>query len=234
MIRVSKVKNITCPYMILIPGLVFVIWGFELNAQVHSRTEFTPAAYPFREGDALQIRAYPDTSSFPNGVYPIGEDGYANLPFLGLTKVAGRASQDLISILQETYIEHLRTPNLQVEPLIRVACVGGFHLPGLYWVSPRAVLWEVVRKAGGPLRDDGIKRMRWQRDAVDIECDIGEMFQSKASLISLGVQSGDQFVVTPLERRRPFDIVTRDVLPVLGFIVSTVTAGATVYLIAND
>ena len=76
--------------------------------------------------------------------------------------------------------------------------------------------------------------MRWHREAENVSCNIGEMFQSNRSLHTLGVRSGDQFVVTPPERRRPIDIVTGDVLPVLSFVVSTITAAATVYLLVSE
>ncbi len=211
----------------------FLVPDYVLSAQSNSGID-KPTVHPFEPGDAVKIRAYPDTTDFPNGVYPIGDDGYANLPFVGLTKVTGRTAESLEEALQQVYMEHLRSPNLQFESMIRISTVGGFHSPGLYWVSPRASLWEVVNLAGGPLRDDGIEKMRWRREARDIPCDIGEMFQSGKSLLNMGVESGDQFVVTPLERRRPIDIITGDVLPVMSFIVSTITAAATVYLLVND
>ncbi len=217
----------------MIPA-VFLVFICAFSEQLNDDIDNRPLFHLFEPGGAVRIRAYPDTTDFPNGVYPIGEDGYVNLPFVGLKKVVGQSPEQLEEALELVYMEHLRSPNLQIEPMIRIATDGGFRSPGLYWVSPRATLWEVVSLAGGPLRDDGIEKMRRHREAKNVSCNIGEMFQSNRSLHSLGVRSGDQFVVTPLERRRPIDIVTGDVLPVLSFVVSTITAAATVYLLVSQ
>lgn len=184
----------------------------------------------FSAGDALQISIYPDTGSFLNGIYPIDENGVADLPVIGMLKVTDTPPLELERRLRSAYVTFLAQPNIQVRPLIRAAALGGFHRPGLYYLDARESLWSLIFRAGGTLREDGVRKLRWEHNNTIVSSNLAPYLESGQSLISMGFRSGDQIRVTQTPKRDTWDIFRSDVLPVLTFIVSSVTAVATTYV----
>ena len=174
----------------------------------------------FQCGDALQIIAYPDSNGFPRGTYIIDNDGYCDLPIVGFTKVTTLAPEQLEKLLLEKYTAYLPRLNLVVRPLYRVSLLGGFYKPGLYWVDPRESIWDAVQKAGGTQREDGISKMRWERDSKVVTKNIVSFYQSGASLFSIGFKSGDQLLVTPKPKLELGDVFRNDVVPVFSLLIS--------------
>ncbi len=189
--------------------------------------------YGFRPGDGLQIRVYPDSAAFMNGIFHVDDSGFCDLPVLGPINVRNRTPQEVETVLKEDYIDYLPHPNVQVRPLMRIALLGGFFEPGLYYVQPSASLWDAVQLAGGPEREDGFDKMRWRRGGSVMERDVVTMLQSGTSLYKLGIQSGDQLTVIAAPKRRFWDILTEDVLPVLSFSLSLVTSALTIGVIST-
>ena len=58
----------------------------------------------FTPGDALEVKVYPDTLSFPNGIYTIDGQGYAYLPILGYQKITDKTVNELESLLKKEYV----------------------------------------------------------------------------------------------------------------------------------
>lgn len=184
----------------------------------------------FIPGDALEITVYPDTASFPNGIYSIDDKGYAYLPILGYKKVSDKTVSRLETLLKEAYVNYLPQPNIQVRPLIRVSLLGGFTRPGLYWVDSRDNMWSIVQNAGGTMREDGLEKLKWRRNRVTISKDLIPHIESGESLQSIGFKSGDQIRVTYRPRQRFWDVFRSDVLPILSFTISAVASAASVYI----
>jgi protein involved in polysaccharide export with SLBB domain len=187
-------------------------------------------ASPFKPGDAVRITALPDTGLLSGGIFPIDDSGQITLPILGKTAITHMTQAQLASYLNGAYVKYLRVPSLQVEPLIRVSLLGGFVRPGLYYASPRSSVWAAVLLAGGPVREDGILKLRWERSRQVVSCDLVAPFESGRSLAELGFRSGDQLCVTAHTKEDFSDVFRGSVLPVLGLAVSVVSASATAIL----
>ena len=183
----------------------------------------------FQAGDALRISAYPDSGGFPNGIYTIDGDGYADLPLIGLTSVSNLTPRQVELFLAEKYVTYLPRLNIAVRPLFRISLLGGFTKPGLYWIDPRESLWNAVERAGGTLRDDGISKIRWERDTRIVSKNITSYYQSGQSLYAIGFKSGDRLLITAKPKQQAWETFITEVLPVLGILATTVTAAATAY-----
>ncbi|MBD3344371.1 MAG: hypothetical protein GF401_04835 [Chitinivibrionales bacterium] len=191
--------------------------------------------YPlFQPGDAIQVLVYPDTGLFINGTYVIDGNGCVDLPVIGLMDITGKAEIQVQKMLEDAYIDYLRYPNIQVRPLIRASVLGGFHTPGLYYVDPRASMWNLFHMGGGTLREDGIEKSRWERDGKVYKENVIPYYQSGESLRDIGFKSGDQISVTPRPVTRGWDIFVRDILPVLSFAITASTATITTILLYRE
>jgi|GEM_PF-1355148 protein involved in polysaccharide export with SLBB domain len=179
-------------------------------------------------GEAIRISAYPDTSAFVNGFYTIDGEGRIYLPIIGKMDVSGMSEKAFLDTLKAQYISYLRYPNLQVRHLVRVSLLGGFQRPGLYYIDPDNSIWDAVYQTGGTTREDGLKRMKWERDRQIVAEDIIPYYQSGQSLRVIGFQSGDQ-LWTPVDPKRSWwEVVVKDV--VLSQIFPIITASAAVYI----
>ncbi len=149
----------------------------------------------FTPGDAVSISTYPDTASFLNGVFPIDDRGYVELPILGKTRISQMNHDDLVNFLLDKYRDYLRFPNIQVKPMIRLSVLGGVQRPGFYYFDSDYSLWEVLHLVGGTLDEDGLKQMRWERDGNTLEKDLIPYLQSGVALKNIRFRSGDQIWV---------------------------------------
>jgi protein involved in polysaccharide export with SLBB domain len=195
---------------VLIPSVDTIIRGFA------------------KPGEAIRISAYPDTTSFVNGFYPVDGQGRVYLPIIGKMSISSMTENEFLDTLKKIYINYLRYPNLQIRHLIRVSLLGGFIRPGLYYIDPDFSLWDAVYISGGTTREDGLKRMRWERNRALVTEDIIPYYQSGQSLTSIGFKSGDQ-LWTPVEAKRKWwEIVVKDV--VLSYVFPLATTSASLYI----
>jgi protein involved in polysaccharide export with SLBB domain len=170
-------------------------------------------------GDVLRIKAYPDTGSFISGNYVILDSGFAVLPIIGLVQVTHLSTSELTYRLTNAYAKYLAYPTLQIEPLIHLSILGGFLRPGMYLVNPLHPLSNALSAAGGTVRDDGLKLLRWERNGAVLATNLTSQVESTQSLWAVGFKSGDQICITLRVRR--------DLLPVASFIVSSIISSAT-------
>jgi protein involved in polysaccharide export with SLBB domain len=187
------------------------------------------AQHPFLRGDAVRISVYPDTALFVNGTYRIDDDGFVALPIVGRMRIDSLTTGQFESFLDTAYMRYLRYPAVEARPLMRLALLGGFQKPGLYYVSPRASLWEAVAQAGGPIREDGLKKLRWEREGKLLRGGLLSALEAGTSLAAFGVRSGDQLWVTHIQKRDGWDILTSEVLPIVSISISAATAFGTLY-----
>ncbi len=173
-------------------------------------------------GDLVRIKAFPDTAMFISGDYPILENGYALLPILGLVQVTSLSITDLAANLTKSYAKFLAYPNIQVEPIIRLSFFGGFLKPGMHKVNPMNSFSDALSTADGPVRDDGLRLLRWERDGKVLSRDLTAEVEGNKSLMDLGFKSGDQVCVTILTQR--------DRLQVISLILSTALATGTLVI----
>jgi protein involved in polysaccharide export with SLBB domain len=192
------------------------------------------STFRFRAGDGLVVSVYPDSAPFLTGEYWIDDQGYVDIPCLGMVQVHGLSPLELEQRLRAACIQFLPYPNIIVRPVIRLALLGGFFRPGMYYVSPSAPLWEPLREAGGPRREDGLHKLRWERDGDVVSDDLIPYVESGRSLHNMGFKSGDQITVTNAEKMRGWEVFVRDVLPVLSFVVTAALAASTVYIASTQ
>lgn len=170
-------------------------------------------------GDVLRIKAFPDTGSFISGNYIILDNGFVMLPILDRIQVTHFSIPELTKHLTEAYSKILAYPIIQIEPLIRLSFIGGFLQPGMYLVNPLHPFSSALSAAGGTVRDDGLELLRWERDGKVLTRNLTSIVEGDKSLWALGFNSNDQICVTLRTRR--------DLLPVAGFIVSSILSSAT-------
>jgi len=194
-----------------------------------SNDEQSQAQFPIKKGDAFRISVFPDTVHFLNGTYHVDDNGKAFLPVAGPVKIDNLNEKNLTALLDTIYLPYLRYPTLRVEPLIRVSLLGGFRSPGLFYISPSASLWDALVLAGGPVREDGLKLIRWERDGAVIKKNLLPEIQTGMSLSTLGIRSGDQLWVTHEVRRDGWEIFQTDILPILEITVTAASAVATMF-----
>lgn len=188
--------------------------------------------YPFPyfiEGDAIKVTIYPDSALFLNGFYTIDKSGYVDLPILGLVPIKGKTRNEFIDFLKKEYSDYLRYPNINVNSYMRVSFFGGFYRPGLYWVENRNSLWDALQLAGGVNREDGLKKIRWERDGKIISYNVIKDFQTGNSLQSMGFKSGDQLCVTFKPKELFWGTFRQEVLPLFTFTLSSLVTAASLY-----
>jgi protein involved in polysaccharide export with SLBB domain len=183
----------------------------------------------FNPGEAIKISIYPDSMLFLNGFYHIDNNYNIDLPILGLVSLKDRSRTDFINLLKKEYSDYLRYPNINVTPYIRVSFFGGFYRPGLYWIEPRSTLWDAVQMAGGVAREDGLKKIRWERNGTIVSNNIITPFQTGTSLSNMGFRSGDQLCVTTKPKVVFWDVFRTDIMPVLSFTLSSAMTAMAAY-----
>ncbi len=221
-----KIKSLYCIRRII---LLLLIPGCSIST-VFAQQDTCNRTVRLSPGDALQVQVFPDTALFANGVYPIDDRGCASLPILGYVKVSETPVTEIEQRLRTAYLDYLPHPNIHVTPLYRISLLGGFYNPGLYYISPRRSLWDAVRIAGGTQREDGIKKIVWERDRKVISDDIVSEYESGASLVNIGFESGDQLRVTSHPKHRFWQILNERIIPVLSVTATLLTSSLTVYI----
>lgn len=234
---ISPSKSLVCslqPATLLRTLVVLLVLcsGQYVHAQSKTATAAPACERDIRltPGDAMKLQVYPDSSLFPHGVYTIDDRGCARLPIIGPVEVTAMSLSALEEYLRSAYVDYLPHPHIQVEPRIRVSMLGGFYRPGLYYMHPRSSLWEVIKKAGGTQREDGLEKIVWERNHTVISDDIIPYYESGASLQEIGFRSGDQLHVTAQPRLHFWEVMAERVLPMINTTVSLVATSLTAYL----
>ena len=185
-------------------------------ALAQKNTSSVTSDYPFKAGEGIQINVYPDTVSFLNDTFPIDGNGDVTFPIIGKINVLKMTRADLEKQLKKTFGRFLISTNMYINPVIRVSLLGGFQRPGLYYVDHNTTLWQLLHRAGGPVREDGVTELVWERDGQEKSDELASLFGSGVSLKKMGFQSGDQ-IWTPSPDARTFWDNLADVMPLLTF-----------------
>jgi protein involved in polysaccharide export with SLBB domain len=206
------------------------IWIFAIFAQEQKNSG---SGNVFLRGDALKIMVAPDTLQFINGTYLIDDDGCVFLPVLGKVKVDAMSEMELTTYLNSAYQTYLKYPTVKVQPLMRISLLGGFHRPGFFYVNPTISLWGAIALAGGPIREDGIKKINWERRGSVINKNLLPAIEAGRSLKTLGVQSGDQLWITHIPNRDGWELFTTNVLPIISVSVSALSVVTAFYFFSE-
>lgn len=185
----------------------------------------------FMPNEAVSIQVIHDSTSIFNGIYKIDERGYVNIPVIGNLSISHLSISQLIDTIKIRCIDYLPYPNIRVTPLMRLSLLGGFYKPGLYWIDSRNSLWDAIQLADGFQREDGLKLLRWERDGKVISNNLTRVFQSGASLRSIGFKSGDQLCITS-QPKTEFSF-REHLVPFFTLFLSTLSTGLTIYTLSR-
>ncbi len=188
----------------------------------------------FQPGNAVRISVLTDTTAFLNRTYYVDEFGEVFLPIVGKTKLASQTPDELRNYLDSVYAKHLRYPSVKVVPLMRISFLGGFNRPGMYYVDPSTSFWHALSQAGGPQREDGLRKLRWMRGHEIVSRDMVSQITAGQTLNEIGMQSGDLIRVTTQPKRSGWQIFRNDVLPVLSLTLSAAATSITLYSVLSD
>jgi len=132
------------------------VGSVTLNSKIIStaaRDEGSGNDYVIGAGDLLAISAL-DVSELEKVKVRVGAEGYIRLPLIGTIKVRGLTARELESALADRLGERY-VYNPQVSVFIeeyksqRVAVLGEVNKPGVYEVSEKRTLTDLLAQAGG-------------------------------------------------------------------------------------
>ncbi len=188
----------------------------------------------FKSGEGLLLRIPLDTASIFNGVFPIDNEGYVNLPVLGKLHVHGKSSRFIEGYLSVNGAQYMRDIHVLASPVIRITLLGHWQRPGMYYVNALASVWEACRIAGGPAGEVNLNKWKVHRGDESLGIPLLNNFSQGTTLRGAGIQSGDIFVIpVPNMQTGPW-YVFRESLTMLGQL-ATITASVLVsYVIVHN
>ena len=101
----------------------------------------------FQAGDRIFLRV--DGEPQLTDTFTVAPGPELALPQLGALPLKGLLRQELQPRLEAYLARYLRTPVVQVRPLMRVLVEGEVSRPGFYGVAPQQPLADVITAAGG-------------------------------------------------------------------------------------
>ncbi len=138
---------------------------------IHADTSSRPTG-TLRSGDLLKIRVYRDSEL--SGQYLIDAQGNVQMPGVGVIKAAGLDPTQITERMIEAFrARGFRTPEIAIQPLIRVSVLGEVRAPSLYPVEPGVSLIQLLTLAGGPTDRANLRKAQVIREnhvfTVDLE-----------------------------------------------------------------
>ena len=124
-----------------------------------------------RPGDALKIAVWREKEL--SGEYLIDARGLVQIPGLGDIVVAGLTPMEAKDRLSEQLVRRgIVSPEISVQPVIRVSVLGEVRNPGLLSVEPGTNLIHLLTLAGGPTERANMKAVRVIRAGRPYEVDL--------------------------------------------------------------
>lgn len=124
-----------------------------------------------RPGDALKIAVWREKEL--TGEYLIDARGLVQIPGLGDIIVAGLTPMEVKERLSEQLVRRgIVSPEISVQPVIRVSVLGEVENPGLLSVEPGTNLIHLITLAGGPTERANMKSVRVIRAGRPYEVDL--------------------------------------------------------------
>lgn len=185
-------------------------------------------------GDAVTIQIWADTGSFFNGTYPIDGAGMADLPITGRIVVAGKSRPNIEKYLGEVWAPYLKDTHVRAIPAIRVGVVGNVRESGFHYAHPDAVVWDVIKLAGGPVDPEKLEKTSLVRGEEVLDNDFIEAVAAGKTLREAGVRSGDRIVLPPVPARVSSREVWRDYAQIGATLAGALLQAMTLYIIIQN
>lgn len=162
--------------------LIFVLSTFKISAQV------------LKPGDGIDLTFF-NIQEKIKGQYYIQDNGKIQLPYLGLINTVNRDFSDIRNEILNKYSKIYRNPELNIQPLYRVAILGEVGSPGIYYSSGFESLTDILAKAGGETNDADLDAIYIIRDNTKMEINVKDIFENGNSMLDVGIRSGDKIYV---------------------------------------
>ncbi|GAC1515867.1 MAG: hypothetical protein NVS1B4_08150 [Gemmatimonadaceae bacterium] len=125
-----------------------------------------------RPGDVLKIAVYRDKEI--SGDYLIDSRGNLQMPGVGVIAAAGLDPAQVTDRIRQGLMKRgFESPEIAVQPLVRVSVLGEVRTPALLPVEPGTNLIRLLSIAGGPTERADLGRVRVIRDGRVYEVDVG-------------------------------------------------------------
>jgi protein involved in polysaccharide export with SLBB domain len=183
----------------------------------------------FLAGDAIKILIPADTGSVLKGIYPIDATGMADLPIAGRVVVAGKSRQNIEQYLAGIWAPFLKDTHVQATPVIRVAIMGNVKIPGYYYPSPDAVIFDAINLAGGPVLPFKLEKTAHLRAGREVNDELAMNISQGQTLREAGIVSGDEILIPMPER-----ITMKEAIPLIGTALAIVLNAMTIYFLTVD
>jgi protein involved in polysaccharide export with SLBB domain len=135
------------------------------------RDTVTRSVGVLRPGDALKIAVWREKEL--SGEYLIDARGLVQIPGLGDIIVAGFTPMEVKQRLSEQLVRRgIVSPEIAVQPVIRVSVLGEVRSPGLLSVEPGTNLIHLITLAGGPTERANMRAVRVIRAGRPYEVDL--------------------------------------------------------------
>lgn len=188
----------------------------------------------FVAGEALTLEVPLDTASFLNGGYPIDSSGFVELPVLGKFMVAGRYRSEVEGYLGQKFANYLKDTHVKAMPAIRITLLGHFIRQGMYYLNPRAVIWDAVYLSGGLAGERTLDRIEILRGTQVTSVSFLDEYSKGATFARAGIRSGD-IVVVPVPRDNVgFWYWFRETVTMTAQVAAILTSAMSAYIIYNQ
>ncbi len=134
-----------------------------------------------------------------DGIYPVSDSGFINMPFIGAVHAAGSRNEDLQASLQSRY----KSAGIYTNPTIQVISKTGDKIddqlvylggqvrgPGPKAFVQGLTLYQAIQAGGGPTEFGSMKRVKIFRGGRQTTYDL-----SKAQFMNVPVQPNDTIEV---------------------------------------
>jgi len=166
--------------------LIFCIFILIISPQVE--------AQQLNPGDGVRITFYNITDEI-SGDYFIQQEGYIQLPFIGLVTALKRDFASVKTEIITKYDSLYRDPELTVQPLYKISVLGEVRTPGIYYATGVEKLIDLIALAGGETSDADIDNIYIVREEQEIKVDAEQIYQEGNAVYEIGLKSGDRIYV---------------------------------------
>lgn len=185
----------------------------------------------FVAGEALTLEVPLDSASFLSGGYPIDSAGFVELPVFGKFQVAGRYRSEVEGYLGQKFANYLKDTHIKAMPAIRITLLGHFVRQGMYYLNPRATVWDAVYLSGGLAGERTLDRIEILRGTQVTAISFLDEYSKGATFTKAGIRSGDIIVVPVPRENIGFWYWFRETITLTAQIAAVLTSAMSAYII---
>ncbi|MEO6096828.1 MAG: polysaccharide biosynthesis/export family protein [Fibrobacteria bacterium] len=184
----------------------------------------------FKSGETMTVDVPLDTASVINGHYTVDSMGYVKLPVMGNVYVHNRSVTEIQSLIASKMSAYMRDTHVTVTPVIRLAILGSWKDPGMYYVNPDASVWDACIVAGSPVYERKLWKWKVMRGTTVLPIVLADEFSHGTSLRNAGIRSGDIFVIPVPDPNSGFWYWFKESLTATAQVATVAATAMTAYL----